>query len=363
MNELLLHAAHERLGATFTEVSGMEVVARYGAASGEYKALTESTGLLDLSFRGRLCVTGADRVKFLHGQVTNDVNRLAAGAGCYAALITAKGRMQSDLNVYRLEDEVLLDFEPGLSAAVAQRLEKYIISEDVQVIDVSAPYGVLSVQGPASAKVLSGLSIATALPDKPFRFVKVTHSEGEVYIVNRARFGPLGFDLFLPALLLQPWFENLLKICGDAGGGPCGWDACEVARIEAGIPRYGADMDEANIPLEAGLENIAISFSKGCYIGQEVISRIKTYSEVQKALRLIQLPRDLPSLPAKGTKLFKAGKEVGYITSATHSPKTESNIAFAYVRKECNEIGEKVSVGSESLEPNAVIIQRPFEKL
>src|SRR5206468_2399135 len=105
----------------------------------------------------------------------------------------------------------------------------------------------------------------------------------------------------------------------------------------------------------------AISFSKGCYIGQEVISRIKTYSEVQKALRLIQLPPELPSLLAKGAKLFKSGKEVGYITSSTHSPRLQGDIALAYVRKECNEIGEELALGAESAELRARIIQRAFQ--
>lgn len=123
MSSLSLHEFHHGLGARFTELSGVEAVAHYGEASAEHAALRDTAGVLDLSFRSRLCLTGADRVAFLHGQVTNDVKALAPGRGCYAALISAKGRMQSDLNLYALADELLLDFEPGLAAAVTQRLE------------------------------------------------------------------------------------------------------------------------------------------------------------------------------------------------------------------------------------------------
>jgi folate-binding protein YgfZ len=347
MNELQLHPVHQRLGATFAEVNGMQLVAHYGAWIAEYKALAESAAVFDLSFRGRLCLTGSDRIKFLHGQVTNDVNRLGIGSGCYAALITGKGRMQSDMNIYRLDEELLMEFEPGLSSAVAQRLEKYIISEDVQVVDVSAPYGLLSVQGPRARTVAGQFFDGITLPEKRFQFVKTSVPEGDVYVMNRARYSSEGFDLFIPSAALESSFGKLLQAAKGNGGMACGWDAAEIARIEAGIPRYGVDMDESNIPLEAGLEEIAISFNKGCYIGQEVISRIKTYSEVQKALRLIRLHGSGP-LPEKGSKLFKAGKEAGYITSATFSPRAQGNIAFAYVRKECNEIGTDLSLGADS---------------
>src|SRR6058998_3896245 len=150
MKPLVLHEFHDGLSARFTEVNGMEAVAHYGEPLEEHAALRDAAGVLYLSFRSRLCLLGADRQKFLNGQVTNNVKDLKVGQGCYAALINAKGRMQSDLNIHVLENEILLDFEPGYAAAVAQRLEKYVIAEDVQVVDVAPHYGLLSVQGPKS---------------------------------------------------------------------------------------------------------------------------------------------------------------------------------------------------------------------
>src|SRR5436190_11593106 len=318
---LPLHDFHQKLGAHFTSVNEAEVVANYGDVLAEHSVLVQNAGILDLSFRSRVCLTGGDRIKFLHGQVTNDVNGLAAGNGCYAALVTGKGRMQSDLNIWRLPDELLLDFEPGLTQSISQRLEKYVISEDVQVTAVGGLYGLLSVQGPNAAALLNTLSAFNALPAKPFSFVSTAAPEGEIYLMNRSRFGDAGYDLFLPAPLLVSFAENLTTAAKRLNGRFCGWGAAEIARIEAGIPRFEADMDDTNIPLEAGLENSAISFNKGCYIGQEVISRIRTYSEVAKALRGLRLADHLPALPVISEKLYAHGRDAGYMTSAIWSPR------------------------------------------
>src|SRR5258706_8871267 len=148
------------------ELGGAQVVADYGDSLAEHAALRENAGVLDLSFRSRLCLTGADRVRFLHGQVTNDVKRLQVGEGCYAALVNAKGRMQSDLNLYCLPDELLLDFEPGLTQTVSQRLEQFIVADDVQVVDVAPHYGLLSVQGPKAQSLIEMLR--QTLSDPPF---------------------------------------------------------------------------------------------------------------------------------------------------------------------------------------------------
>jgi folate-binding protein YgfZ len=366
MERLQLHGLHERLGARFTSLNGAEAVADYGDPSDEYNALQGGAGLFDLSFRGRLCLTGEDRVRFLHGQVSNDVNGLGPGEGCYAALTTAKGRMQADLNIYRLEDELLLDFEPGLTQAISQRLEKYIIADDVQVVEVAPHYGLLSLQGPRSAEAIdhSGLVPSASLPAKPLSFVKLTTTGfGDVYLMNQPRIGTMGFDLFAPTAALEAVAEKLLAAARASGGRACGWDALEMARLEAGIPRFGADIDETNIPLEAGLETRAISFTKGCYIGQEVISRICTYGQVAKSLRGLSLAPNLKHLPSRGDKLFQAGREVGYITSAVTSRALKGNVALGYVRKEANQTGTELALRTQEGESLARIVELPFKRL
>jgi folate-binding protein YgfZ len=394
MNPSVLHEFHHGLGAHFGELNGAEIVARYGDVLVEHAALRESAGVLDLSFRGRICLTGADRVRFLHGQVTNDIKRIQTGQGCYAALVTGKGKMESDLNIYALQDELLLDFEPGLTAKISQRLEKYIVADDVQVVDAAPHYGVLSVQGPKADSVVQALGIFPQIPTAAFQSVKISDvTLGEIYLMNQPRIAnasgvsesgdggtrrsgaavesthagahgvtrpTLGFDLFVPTNSLGAVADKLIAAAKSIGGHACGWDAFEIARIEAGIPRFGADMDETNFPLECGIEARAVSYNKGCYIGQEVINRIHTIGHVNKELRGFRLPDDLATLPAKGDKLFHEGKEAGYITSAVKSPALKSNIALGYARREAGASGTELTLHHDGKEKRATVVPLPF---
>ena len=362
MIELSLHEFHRGLGARFAEVNGLGVVEHYGDALAEHAALRENAGVLDLSCRGRLSLAGADRQRFLNGQVTNNVKELKTSEGCYAALVTAKGRMVSDLNIYCLPDELLLDFEPGLSAAIMERFEKFVIADDVQVVDAAPHYGLLSVQGPKSAEVVNQLGLSLSFPEKPLGFVSVNEPTlGEIYCMNHSRGAATGFDLFVPITALAAVADKLIAATKAMGGRACGWQALEMARIEAGIPRFGADMDETNLAPEAGIEERAISYSKGCYIGQEVIARIRTYGQVAKSLRGLLLADDLSELPKKGARLFHGGKEAGFITSALASPAFHHNIALGYVRRECNEPGTELHLGAEVRNCPARIVPLPFQ--
>jgi len=360
VKELGLQDFHQKLGARFAEVNGAQVVAHYGDPVSEYQALTETAAFLDFSFRGRLCLTGADRVRFLHGQVTNDIKALRPGFGCYAALVNAKGRMEADLNVYCLEQELLLDFEPGLSGGLTQRLEKYIVADDVQVVDVTPLYGLLTVQGPRAEAVIRKLALFEQVPAEPFRILKQLDNEaGEVYLANQPRLGTKGFDLFVPVAGLRLVAERLVDAVRSEGGTPVGWEAFEMARIEAGIPRFGADMDGTNFPQECGIETRALSYSKGCYIGQEVLNRIHTMGHVNRLLVGLRITGEGPERLAKGGKLFREGKEVGYLTSSARSPKLGAMVALGYVRTEVQAPGTELVLRTASGELGATIIQLP----
>ena len=387
MQSLALHQFHERLGARFAEAGGAEVVNDYGDWRAEYNALRETAGVLDLSFRSRICLAGADRVRFLHGQVTNDVKLLRIGDGCHAALVTAKGKMESDLNIFCLADELLLDFEPGLAGKVLERLEKFIVADDVRIMDVAPHYGLLSVQGPRAGEVVNSLGLFAEIPLKLFGSVKISDATvGEIYLMNCARLshaserraparpvsaeqraepvlGAPGFDLFVPNQSLAAVADKLVAVVGQVGGRPVGWQAFETARIEAGIPRFGADMDETNLPLECGIEERAVSYHKGCYIGQEVINRVHSFGHVTKELRGLRLAGDLKSLPQRGDKLFHNGKEIGYITSAVKSPALNATIALGYVRREANQIGTELILRTAAGESPAKIVDLPFVEL
>jgi len=362
MNPLMLQEFHHGLGARFAEQGGTLVVNDYGDWLTEHATLRESAGVIDLSFRSRICLVGADRARFLHGQVTNDVKKLRPGEGCYAAITTAKGKMESDLNIFALAEELLLDFEPGLSEKISARLEKFIVADDVQIVDAAPHYGLLSVQGPKSEIVVRALNLFTEIPAKPLASVKISDATlGEIYLANNPRLGTSGFDLFVPNNSLGAVADKLIAAAKQTGGRACGWQAFETARIEAGIPRFGADMDETNIPLECGIESRAVTYTKGCYIGQEVINRIHSVGHVNRELRALRLATDLESLPQRGDKLFHAGKEVGHITSAVKSP-VFGNIALGYVRREANQIGNELTMRTAAGESRVKIVALPFVK-
>ncbi|HVY71101.1 MAG TPA: glycine cleavage T C-terminal barrel domain-containing protein [Verrucomicrobiae bacterium] len=361
MSTLSLHEFHQTQHATFGGVNGVEVVFHYGDVPAEHAALRGAAGVSDLSFRSRLCLLGGDRIKFLHGQVTNNVNSLQVGDGCYAALVNSKGKIQSDLNIYRLADELLLDFEPGLTAAVIARLEKYVIADDVQLVDVASLYGLLSVQGPKAPEVVTALGLGVNLPAKPLQFSTITDTMiGTVYLTRNERIGLPGFDLFVPTAALGAVADKLIAAAKAIGGRAIGWEAFEIARIEAGRPRFGADMDESNLAPETGIESRAISYSKGCYIGQEVIARVRTYGQVAKALRGLRFAGELAVMPKTGDRLFAGDKEVGYLTSVTKSPALDAVIALGYVRREASEIGAEVAIQGDGAKAVARIVALPF---
>ncbi|HUZ06654.1 MAG TPA: aminomethyltransferase family protein [Candidatus Paceibacterota bacterium] len=360
---LPLHEFHHAIGARFAELDGAEIVADYGDWLAGHKSLCEAAGIFDLSFRSRLCLVGADRARFLHGQVTNDVKKLRVGEGCYAAITTAKGKMESDLNIFNLPGELLLDFEPGLTEKISQRLEKFIVADDVQIVDVVPHYGLLSVQGPRAEEIIRALDFSPDIPAKPLDSVKIADATlGEIYLANNPRLGASGFDLFVPNNALGAVADKLIAAAKQIGGRATGWTAFETARIEAGIPRFGADMDETNIPLECGIESRAVSYSKGCYIGQEVINRIHSIGHVTRELRGLRLADDLKTLPARGDKLFLNGKEAGHVTSAVKSPALNANIALGYVRREANQTGNELTLRSAAGESPAKIVELPFVK-
>lgn len=268
--------------------------------------MSDGSWIADLSaLRNRLRVTGVDRVEFLHGQCTNDIKRLGVGDTCYAAFLNAKGKMRGEGHILCLSDAFLMETSPGLAAS----LEKFIITEDVVIEDVSAALG-------------EWLVIGCRPADLPADAVTFRH--------------PLGLGVIS--------CERMKEII-DAG-------ALEALRIEAGEPRWGVDMDENTIPNEAGLERRAISYDKGCYIGQETIARIKTYGHVNR--QLVQLAVMGEDVPARGDKIALEGREVGQVTSALFSSRLGKSLALGYVRRELAATGVALEWNNQRVEVSKV---------
>jgi len=220
----------------------------------------------------------------------------------------------------------------------------------------------LSVQGPRSDAAVQALG---SFPHRPARALDVlTVSDpmlGEMVLANQPRLATQGFDLFVPAASMGAVADKLIAAARSVGGRPCGWRALEVARVEAGIPRFGVDMDDRNLPPECGIEERAVSYQKGCYIGQEVINRLHTMGHVVRKLCGLKLADAIPASPVRDDKLFSGDKEVGYVTSAVTSPSL-GNIALGYVRSECNQTGTILTLHGPRIDTAAKLVELPFRR-
>jgi folate-binding protein YgfZ len=310
-----------------------------------YKAAHEGAVVLDRRTNGRILLTGADRLSYLQGLLTNDVAALTAGTGCYAALLTPQGRMISDMRVLELGDAVLLDLPGDLAERVATHLSDFIFSEDADVKNVSESMTHFVVIGPASAEAL-GTSRLRAFQNR-----RDTIGGVEGIVAGNDEWGVPAIDVFVEA----GQGPAILATLAQAGVTPVDDEIANVLRIEAGTPRFGVDMDHDTIPLEAGIEDRAISLTKGCYVGQEVIIRVLHRGHGRVARRLVGVAFSPDAtVPARGDRIHAGDKSVGAITSAAWSPGLGRPIALGYVHRDFTAPDTALEVGDAERRPAAV---------
>jgi folate-binding protein YgfZ len=315
-----------------------------------YRAAHEGAVVLDRRSRGRILLSGADRLSYLQGLLTNDVAALTAGTGCYAALLTPQGRMISDMRVLELGDAVLLDLPGDVTDRVATHLSDFIFSEDAVVTNVSQSMIHITVAGPASAAAL-GIG-----PLRPFENRRHNGEGGDVIVSGNDELGVPAIDVFVdagqgPAVVAALAQAGVTAVDDEIG---------EVLRVEAGIPRFGVDMDHDTIPLEAGIEDRAISLTKGCYVGQEVIIRVLHRGHGRVARRLVGLAfAPDGSVAAPGTHIHVGERNVGEVTSAVWSPALGKPIALGYVHRDFTAPGTALEVG-EGDRQRAEVTTLPF---
>lgn len=298
---------------------------------GQYRALREEAALLDRSARGKLKLTGAEAAEFLQGQVTNEIEALEPGEGAYAALLDRKGHLSADMRVLRLGDgEIWLDTEAETLAALRRHLEMYKIGRDAEVADVSGDWAIVSLVGPAAYE------IAGTGPLSPEYANRYYEREGiEVLAVGT----DLGIDLIARADA-APALRGALT---GAGASPVSEEAAEIVRVESGRPRFGREMNSSTMPAEAGIEERAVSFTKGCYIGQETVARLHYKGRPNRHLRGLRLSAPVEA----GTPLALGEKVVGEIGTACISP-AHGPIALAIVRREAAP-GDTVTAGEDGV--------------
>jgi folate-binding protein YgfZ len=323
-----------------------------------YDAVRRHAGALSRADLGRLVVSGRDRASYLQGLLTNDVQALGPGRGCYAAYLTAQGRMITDLHAYELGDVMLLTLPREVKDSVLARLDQFIFSEDVQLGDVSSTFASRTVVGPDAAAIVARVSRgadAAALAALPEHGNLRAHFNDQPVIVLRVTdTGEPGFDVLIDASQASA----LTEAVRSAGAIDVDSDLLEILRIEAGVPKFHRDMDEETIPLEAGIESRAISLTKGCYVGQEVIIRVLHRGHGRVARRLVGLVLDGDRVPAPGTPAVSGGREIGRVTSAAFSPALSRPIALGYLHRDFTEPGVRVTIDGS----NAVVSATPFVK-
>ena len=346
MQALALHTFHERNSARFATYHDREIVRDCGDVRAEYAAARDHAALFDFSYCETLRVSGPDRVSFLQGMLTNDIASIPVNGSTYAALLTLKGAMVADARVLKRSDDLLLEVEPGFGSTVQAALQRYVVSEEVEISDASSDFGLLAIAGPKSEAML-----ANALP--PFEGAIAQLPEGTLWRAPEEPMGPTWQRLIVPAKMLLQVADRLSSAL-SAGSRWAGFDAYEVLRVEAGMPRYGIDCNEHTIPLEANLQR-AISYDKGCYIGQEVIARTTYRGHVNRKLCGVTLDAGLPPPRAE---LSSNGKAVGSITSAVQSPSLRQAIALAYVHRESSAPGSRLDVAGYS--GTALVHPLPF---
>jgi len=336
---------HLSQGAALTEYHGALVPVRYGEAKAEYAAARRTAGIFDFSFRARFAARGPDRISFLHNMLSNDVRSLGPSQGMYAVLLDVKGHILADLRVYLEPDQVLLETDADLIEKAIKTLERYIIMDEVTLERLN--WCGLGVQGPRSRALLES-SLGCTLPS----LSEFSHFRGgppglPLHVVRVTSTGEEGYELWIPLEgnpgKTKTVWEALLARAPSFTPAPCGTQALEMLRIEAGIPRCGVDFGEDTLPLEAGLLN-ALSFTKGCYPGQEIVERARSRGHVN--WRLVGVTVDAVIVPSPGEKMVFEGKEVGEATSACFSPWLDRPIALAYVRREVSEPGTRLTFAS-----------------
>jgi len=331
---------HHQKGAVFEDYFGCEVPSYYGDYEEEYRLLRESIGVRDVSYFGKIKVIGRDRQRFLNGMLTNEIKALANGKGAVALFLDVKGHIQADMKVYVFSDHLLLVLQHYLVEKLMAGLDRYIMSEDVRMQDASAEYAMFQVLGPQAEQYLTEKGI-TELPEEPYSFCNAAMPAasllsstvtGDLQIIKL----PFGFALLSKAAAGTDLLEFL-------NAPLIGAKAFEIFRVESGLPLMHRDMDESNFPQEAGLD-AALNFQKGCYLGQETMARIDAQGHVNRHLIGITAPEPLHA----GDRLFKDSKEVGKITSATHSILLNKPFAIGYIRREVDKEGESITVGNNN---------------
>lgn len=363
----IIDAEHIRAGATMIERDGWIVPSSYGDESLEYRVVRDDgVGAIDISSRGRFLVGGSEAVQFLNGLITNDMKTLEPKRWMAAVFPNVQGRLVASVRVMRFENVqsdrnvcpmFMLDTEAATHDRVLNTIQRFTLAGDFRVTDVTNETAHFTVQGSRAGSLMENLIGDDALQLEPGGLIQTLWRDTEVTVVRSTHTGADGFDLVIKAEHADSLWNAIL----DAGAQPVGYNTLDILRVEAGIPRYGIDMDETNVVPETALDD-AVSYTKGCYVGQEIIARIKYRGHVAK--RLSGFAFEGTVQVSSGSKVSSLdGKEIGRVTSVAFSPRLSRTVALGYVKYDYLASGMKVQVEIESGAVEATVVELPFIKV
>jgi glycine cleavage system T protein len=359
MKQSLLHPQHEQLGAVFEEIAGWTMPAHYGDVVAEHRAVRQAVGIADLSHRGKIRVTGDDRVKWLQSVISNDILPLQPGQGLYSSLLTHKGKMLTYFRLYMQTEAVMLEDVGEIGETTFQSLRKFLLyGTKAKMENCAESWGLLLISGPKTSHVVQSAFGVDVADLKPVNFVTAQIGGITALVLRTEETGEVDIELLLPAACLSTAWNSAMEAGAKFGIKPVGSQAREALRLEAGLPQAGPDLNEDIVPPEANLEGKAFSLTKGCYPGQEVVARMDTYGSVRR--HLVGLVMKNSTVPTRGAKLFAGDREVGWISSAVRSPHLGQVIALGFPLRDFSKPGTALSVEIEGARHAATVQALPF---
>ncbi len=332
-------ALQDRSGSVRTgEYHGATTLANFGDARAEFCALRSGCGVYDLGWRAKIALTGSDRVRWLNGMVTNNIRDLEAGRGIYAFLLNPQGHILGDLYAYNRGESIVVDTDRGQMEKILATFDHYIIMDDVEVVNVSEKLTALGIAGPKSGEILK--SVGFVLRELPLQLLDLVWRGLACTVVRGEDAEHESYEIWIATENKMQFWDALVAV----GATPVGSDAFELQRIALGIPSYGQDIRERDLPQETE-QSRALNFNKGCYVGQEIVERIRSRGNVHRKFTGFVIDGDATSI-APGAKIAVAGKEVGEVTSIASLPiaNGDQTVALGYIRREVSAPGKEVEI-------------------
>src|ERR1700690_3535516 len=350
--ETPLIAQHRTAGAKLAEFSGCTLPDTFSDFTREYAAARETVAVFDTNWYAFFRLTGRDRVRYLHAITSNNIKDLGEGHGLLALLLNPQGHILAELEVYALKESLVLLSHASVRERTTATLKKYILGSQVTLEDLTGSLGSLGGEGPQRASTIAeapGLAL-TGFSELAIQDVSIDAVPS--HLARRSHFGGLGAQIIAPREHLGLVWSSLRGSVHVQHGFPIGMKALNALRLEAGVPWFPLDFNDAMIPHEAVLENTHISFTKGCYTGQEIVERVRSRGHVNRKRVALKFSTATP--PEPGTKLRAGGADVGFVTSSVFSPAANAAIGMGYLRREHNATGSVVEFEGGTAEVTAV---------